>query len=68
MAWRFTFHVSRSMSDQNEVVQGYLQIVATVREYVEEQMQLGFTELLEPEEKSEFSEFDIGQLRHDAMG
>ena len=56
------------MSDQNEVVQGYLQIVATVREYVEEQMQLGFTELLEPEEKSEFSEFDIGQLRHDAMG
>ena len=56
------------MSDQNETAQGYLELVATVREYVEEQIQLGFTELVEPEEKSEFSEFDIEQLRDEAMG
>ena len=31
-------------------------------------MQLGFTELLEPEEKSPFSDFDMAQLRHEAMG
>ena len=59
------------MSDQNEVVEGYIEIVATVREYVEEQMQLGFTELFEAEEEepaSEFAEFDIEQLREEAMG
>ena len=58
------------MSDQNEVVEGYLEVVATVREYVEEQMQLGFTELFEEEEEpeSEFAQFDIGQLRDEAMG
>ena len=56
------------MSDQNEVVEGYLEVVATVREYVEEQMQLGFTELFELEEEPEFAEFDIEQLRHEAMG
>ena len=58
------------MSDPNEVVEGYLEVVATVREYVEEQMQLGFTELFEEEEEpeSEFAQFDIGQLRDEAMG
>ena len=56
------------MSDQNEPVEGYLQIVATVREYVEEQIQLGFTELIEPEEEPEFAEFDIERLRDEAMG
>ena len=56
------------MSDQNELVREYLQIVATVREYVEEQIQLGFTELFEPEQKSEFSDFNMEQLRHEATG
>ena len=58
------------MSDQNEVVEGYLEVVATVREYVEEQMQLGFTELFEEEEEpeSEFAEFNIDQLGDEAMG
>ena len=56
------------MSDQNEPVEGYLQIVATVREYVEEQIQLGFTELIEPEEEPEFAEFDIERLRDEALG
>ena len=37
---------------------------------MEEQIQLGFTELFEPEEEpeSEFAEFDIEQLRDEAMG
>ena len=56
------------MSDQHEIVQEYLQIVATVREYVEEQMQLGFTELLEPKQQSKFADFDFEQLRGEAMG
>ena len=56
------------MSNRHETVQEYLQIVATVREYVEEQMQLGFTELLEPLQESPFADFDIDQLRSEAMG
>lgn len=60
------------MPNQNEAIEGYLEIVATVREYVEEQMQLGFTELLEPEEEPEsqpeFAEFDMTQLSDAAMG
>ena len=61
------------MPNQNETVEGYLEVVATVREYVEEQLQLGFTELFEPEEEeepesqSEFAGLDIEQLRHEAM-
>jgi DNA polymerase len=57
------------MSHPNDIIQDYLQIVATVREHVEEQMQLGFTELFEePEEKSEFADFDMRRLRDEAMG
>ena len=59
------------MSDQ-DAVQEYLQVVATVREYVEEQMQLGFAELAEtepaePEDPSPFAGFDIIRLRGEAM-
>lgn len=59
------------MSDQ-EAVQEYLQVVATVREFVEEQMELGFAELAETEpselrEKSPFADFDIIRLRGEAM-
>ena len=59
------------MSDR-DAVQEYLQVVATVREFVEEQMQLGFAELAEsepaePEEKSPFADFDIIRLRGEAM-
>ena len=58
------------MSNQ-EIVREYLQVVATVREFVEEQIQLGFTELAEtepaePEEQSPFADFDMGRLRHEA--
>jgi DNA polymerase len=54
------------MSDQEDVRE-YLQVVATVREFVQEQMQLGFTELAEPEEQSPFVNFDMSQLRSEAM-
>ena len=58
------------MSDQ-DAVQEYLQVVATVREYVEEQMELGFAELaepepVEPEDPSPFAGFDISRLRDEA--
>lgn len=58
------------MSDQ-DAVQEYLQVVATVREYVEEQMELGFAELAEPEpaepeDPSPFAGFDISRLRNEA--
>ena len=42
-------------------IQEYLQVISTVREYVEEQMQLGFTEILDPEH-SKFGEVDYNQL------
>ena len=35
---------------------------------MEEQIQLGFTELIEPEEEPEFAEFDIERLRDEALG
>ena len=56
------------MSDQHEVTQQYLQIVTTAREFVEEQIQLGFVELLEPKEESPFADFDQAKLREEAMG
>lgn len=52
------------MSDSREIVQEYLDIVATVREYVEEQMQLGFTEHHEP--KKQTDGIDLKQLREEA--
>lgn len=53
-------------------VREYLQVVAIVREFVEEQMQLGFAELKEPEpaqreEQSPFPDFDMSRLRSEAM-
>jgi DNA polymerase len=53
-------------------VREYLQVVATVREFVEEQMQLGFAELKEPEpaqreEQSPFPDFDMSRLQNEAM-
>ncbi|MDE0299307.1 MAG: uracil-DNA glycosylase [Candidatus Poribacteria bacterium] len=59
------------MSDQ-DTVQEYLQVVATVREFVEEQMELGFAvlaepESAEPENPSPFAGFDISRLRDEAM-
>ena len=57
------------MSDQHEVIQEYLQIVTIVREYVEEQLQLGLTELSEPEQQpGEFADFNLDRLRNEAMG
>lgn len=56
------------MSDSRDIVQEYLQIVATVREFVEEQMQLGFTEHLEPEEQMPFAGFNLERLRDEATG
>jgi len=56
------------MSNQPEIIQDYLQIVATVREYVEEQMQLGFMELLEPKPKHQYADFNMERLRREAMG
>ena len=46
-------------------IQEYLQVISTIREYVEEQMQLGFTEILDPE-YSKFSEVGYNQLRQEA--
>ena len=53
-------------------VREYLQVVATVREFVEEQIQLGFAELKEPEpaqreEQSPFPDFDMSRLQSEAM-
>ncbi|HIA65105.1 TPA: uracil-DNA glycosylase [Candidatus Poribacteria bacterium] len=48
-------------------IQEYLQVISTVREYVEEQMQLGFTEILDPEH-SKLTEVDYNQLRQEANG
>ena len=59
------------MSDRDPVRE-YLQVVATVREFVEEQMQLGFAELAEPEpakleEQPPFPDFDMSRLQSEAM-
>ena len=46
----------------------YLQLVGTVREYVEEQLSLGFieTEHREPEQESPYAQFDLPALSADA--
>lgn len=48
----------------------YMQLAATVREYVEEQIQLGLfeTEVKESEPKSELSDLDLRALDADAQG
>jgi DNA polymerase len=53
------------VSSPDKTTQDYLQIVRTVREFVEEQIQLGFTELLEPQP---FADFDLEKLRDEALG
>ncbi len=40
----------------------YLQIVASVREYVEKQLELGFTELQETEQQSPYTTLELPQL------
>ncbi len=45
----------------------YLQLLATVREYVEEQLELGFMELQEPKQESPYANFDLIQLDADAQ-
>ena len=58
------------MSDRDPFRE-YLQVVASVREFVEEQMQLGFAELAEPEPaklevQSPFPDFDMSRLQSEA--
>ena len=54
------------MSNRHQTTQEYVQIVATVREYVVEQMQLGYTELPDLTQESEFDNLDLHQLRRAA--
>ncbi len=55
--------------DKNDLREEYLQLVATVREYVEEQLELGFfeAELKESEPESEFANLDLSTLDADAQ-
>ena len=55
-----------------DLAREYLQVVATVREFVEEQMQLGFAELAESEpaeleKQPPFPDFDMSRLQSKAM-
>ncbi len=54
--------------DTDDLKKSYIEIVASVREYMEEQLQLGFfeTELREPEKKSPYADFDLPTLATDA--
>ena len=56
------------MSDSRDIVQEYLEIVATVREFVEDQMELGFTEHHEPKKQTPFAGFNLKRLRDEAVG
>ena len=53
---------------KDEIKEEYLQITATVREYVEEQLQLGLfeSELTETEQKSQYADLDLTALEADA--
>ena len=55
--------------DRNEIRAECLQLVATVREYVEEQLQLGLfeAEIEESEPESEFANLDLSALDADAQ-
>ena len=54
--------------DRDDFRKDYIQLIASVREYVEEQLQLGFTELEqnEPEHNSPYADFDLPALTADA--
>lgn len=56
--------------DRDHIREEYLQIVATVREHVAEQLQLGLfeTEVNESETESEFANLDLSALDADAQG
>ena len=56
--------------DKDNLREEYLQIVATVREHVAEQLQLGLfeTEVNESEPESEFANLDLSALNTDAQG
>lgn len=56
--------------EKDDIREEYLQLAATVREYVEDQMQLGLfeAEKIESEQKSEFSNLDLPALDADAQG
>lgn len=54
--------------DKDNLKKDYIQLIASVREYVEEQLNLGLTELElnEPEQDSPYAEFDLPALTADA--
>ena len=54
--------------NKEDLRKDYIQLIASVREYVEEQLQLGFTELEqnEPEHDSPYADFDLPALTTDA--
>ena len=56
--------------DKEDLRKEYVQLIAGVREYVEEQLQLGFTELeeSEPERDSPYANLDMPALGADAEG
>ena len=54
--------------NRDNIKEEYLQLVATVREYVQEQLELGITELQEPQQASPYATLDLGQLDADAQG
>ena len=55
--------------DTDDLRKSYIEIVASVREYMEEQLRLGFseTELREPEKKLPYADFDLPNLTADAQ-
>ncbi len=56
--------------DRNSLKKEYIELVASVREYMEEQLQLGFmeTELREPQKQLPYADFDLPALAADAAG
>jgi DNA polymerase len=54
--------------DRDSLRKDYIELVASVREYVEEQLQFGFIEgeLSEPTEESPYADFDLPALATDA--
>ena len=54
--------------DTDDLRKSYIALVASVREYMEEQLRLGFleTELREPAQKSPYADFDLPTLAADA--
>ena len=54
--------------DRDDFRKDYVELLASVREYVEEQLQLGFmeSELSEPEQESPYANLDLPALATDA--